>query len=243
MLVWCAWTGWAGDIHQFIVLCNKLPILMYISTSPRGVTENLLWIIIIKDTTAKGSDYGEKGGGRGQGRSLCVLKPLLVFIFCLSVSISSDMPKEIPSGYMYLLQAWISPNKVSWTLLLSHSDCLWFYFQPHWIMAIFYCLTSIGHYSEYRSDALTNWATEVQTYKAEDRWYMSVDSLIFRLDLPLLCMMNCIEYQNGCSPSELGIRNHFAYATEELNNFRLLLTKMTVVQSSAPIPELQWLSW
>ena len=54
--------------------------------------------------------------------------------------------------------------------------------------------------------------------------------------------LNCIEYQNGCSPNELGIRNHFAYATEELNNFRLLLTKMTVVQSSAPIPELDHLT-
>ena len=49
----------------------------------------------------KGSDFGEKG----PGMSLCVLKRLLMFIFCLSVSISSDMSKEIPSGYMYLLQA------------------------------------------------------------------------------------------------------------------------------------------
>ena len=54
-----------------------------------------------RHSTAKGSDYGEKG----PGRSLCVIKWLLMFIFCLSVSISSDMPKEIPSGYMYLLQA------------------------------------------------------------------------------------------------------------------------------------------
>ena len=50
-------------------------------------------------------------------------------------------------------------------------------------------------------------------------------------------MMNCIEYQNGCSPSELG---HFAYAIEDLNNFRLPLTKMTVVHASyARIPVAQ----
>ena len=45
------------------------------------------------------------------------------------------MPKEIPSGYMYLLQAWISPNKVSRTFL-SNSNCLWFYFQLYWILII-----------------------------------------------------------------------------------------------------------
>ena len=46
-------------------------------------------------------------------------KAIVDVFFRLSVSISSDMPKEIPFGYMYLLQAWISPNKVSGTLFIS----------------------------------------------------------------------------------------------------------------------------
>ena len=32
-------------------------------------------------------------------------KVVVDVFFCASVSISSDMPKEIPFGYMYLLQA------------------------------------------------------------------------------------------------------------------------------------------
>ena len=33
------------------------------------------------------------------------LKAVVDVFFCVSVSISSDMPKKIPSGYMHLLQA------------------------------------------------------------------------------------------------------------------------------------------